>query len=86
MDGASALNRFRFIILPGIKPDEARRLLAELESGALPLDQLLGSYQRGAELLAFCRDRLQAVEAQVKVLEDGRKVRVFKSSGEQVEA
>ncbi len=38
----------------------------------MPLDGLLQSYQRGAELLAFCRGRLQAVETQVKVLEDGR--------------
>jgi exodeoxyribonuclease VII small subunit len=37
----------------------------------LPLDQLLGSYQRGAQLLAFCRDKLAAVENQVKLLESG---------------
>ena len=38
----------------------------------MPLDRLLQSYQRGAELLTFCRARLQAVEEQVKVLEDGQ--------------
>jgi exodeoxyribonuclease VII small subunit len=43
-----------------------------MESGALPLDQLLVSYQRGAQLLSFCRDRLEAVEQQVKLLEDGQ--------------
>jgi exodeoxyribonuclease VII small subunit len=48
---------------------ELERLVAELESGQLPLDQLLGSYQRGAALLAFCRDKLQAVEDQIKVLD-----------------
>ena len=37
----------------------------------LPLDAMLVSYQRGAVLLQFCRDKLQAVEDQVKVLEDG---------------
>lgn len=47
-------------------------LLAELESGQLPLDQLLARYQRGAELLAFCRGRLAIVEEQVKLLEDGQ--------------
>ena len=36
----------------------------------MPLDQLLDSYRRGVELLAFCRERLKAVEDQVKVLED----------------
>ena len=45
--------------------------MTELESGQLPLDQLLGSYQRGAVLLAFCRERLQAVEDQIKVLDAG---------------
>ncbi len=50
---------------------ELEQLVAELESGQLPLDQLLGSYQRGAALLAFCRDRLQAVEDQIKVLDAG---------------
>lgn len=43
-----------------------------MESGRLPLDELLVAYRRGAALLAFCRDRLQAVEEQVKVLEDGQ--------------
>jgi exodeoxyribonuclease VII small subunit len=32
---------------------------------------LLTGYQRGAALLQFCRDRLQAVEDQIKVLDDG---------------
>ena len=50
---------------------ELDRLVQQLEGGQLPLDQLLDGYRRGAELLAYCRGRLQAVEDQVKVLEDG---------------
>jgi len=50
---------------------ELEQLVTELESGQLPLDRLLGSYQRGAVLLAFCRDKLQAVEDQIKVLDAG---------------
>lgn len=38
----------------------------------MPLDNLIESYRRGAELLAFCRGRLEAVETQVKVLEEGQ--------------
>lgn len=49
--------------------DELERLVAAMEAGNLPLDQLLESYRRGAELLGFCRSRLQTVEQQVKVLE-----------------
>ena len=58
---------------PATKPalQELEQLVAALESGQLPLDQLLGSYQRGAALLAFCRDKLQAVEDQIKVLDAG---------------
>ncbi|MDD2810420.1 exodeoxyribonuclease VII small subunit [Rhodoferax sp.] len=48
---------------------ELEQLVAKLESGDMPLEQLLSQYQRGAELLNFCRDRLQAVENQVKVLD-----------------
>jgi exodeoxyribonuclease VII small subunit len=51
---------------------ELERLVAAMEGGALPLDKLLESYQRGAELLTFCRARLAAVEQQVKLLEDGQ--------------
>jgi len=51
---------------------ELEALVRAMESGQLPLEQLLGAYRRGARLLAFCRDRLEAVEAQVKVLEEGQ--------------
>ena len=51
---------------------ELDRLVAQMEGGQLPLDQLLDGYRRGAELLGYCRTRLQAVEDQVKVLEDGQ--------------
>jgi exodeoxyribonuclease VII small subunit len=51
---------------------ELERLVQAMEDAQLPLDKLLDGYKRGAELLAFCRDRLQAVEEQVKVLEDGQ--------------
>jgi exodeoxyribonuclease VII small subunit len=51
---------------------ELDRLVAQMEGGQLPLDQLLDGYRRGAELLNCCRDKLRAVEEQVKVLEDGQ--------------
>ena len=51
---------------------ELERLVAAMEGGQMPLDRLLESYKRGADLLSFCRDRLEAVEEQVKVLEDGQ--------------
>jgi exodeoxyribonuclease VII small subunit len=48
---------------------ELEQLVAQLESGQLPLDQLMAGYQRGAELLKFCRGRLDAVEQQISVIE-----------------
>lgn len=51
---------------------ELDRLVQALESAQLPLDGLLDGYRRGAELLAYCRSRLDAVEQQVKVLDGGQ--------------
>ncbi|MDA8454652.1 exodeoxyribonuclease VII small subunit [Acidovorax sp. GBBC 3334] len=51
--------------------EELEQLVGRIESGQLPLEQMLAGYQRGAELLAFCRGRLEAVQDQIKVLENG---------------
>ena len=51
---------------------ELDRLVAQMEAGQMPLEQLLEGYRRGAELLDFCRSRLQGVEEQVRLLEDGQ--------------
>ena len=51
--------------------EELEKLTSQIESGQLPLEQLLSGYRRGAELLQYCRDKLQAVEDQVKVLDEG---------------
>ena len=50
---------------------ELERLVGELESGQMPLDQVLAGYKRGATLLAYCRDKLTAVEQQIEVLDNG---------------
>ena len=51
--------------------EELERLVQVIELGQLPLEQLLSGYKRGAELLAYCRGRLEAVETQIKVLDEG---------------
>lgn len=48
---------------------ELEGLISGLESGQMPLDQLLTGYQRGAQLLVFCKSKLESVENQIKVLE-----------------
>lgn len=50
---------------------ELEALVGRLDAGDMPLEQMLSAYQRGAQLLQFCRERLQAVEDQIKVLDDG---------------
>mgnify|MGYP000865890684 FL=1 len=49
---------------------ELEQLIARLESGQMPLADLLAGYRRGAQLLAYCREQLQAVEQQIRVLDE----------------
>jgi exodeoxyribonuclease VII small subunit len=50
---------------------ELEQLVARMESGQMPLADMLQSYKRGAFLLSHCRAQLQAVEGQIQVLEAG---------------
>ena len=51
---------------------ELEQLIAQIESGQLPLKQMLSGYQRAAQLLGFCRGQLESVQEQVKVLDEGQ--------------
>jgi exodeoxyribonuclease VII small subunit len=51
---------------------ELDQLVRQMESAQLPLDQLLSSYQRGAFLLQFCQNKLQALEQQVSIIDNGQ--------------
>lgn len=44
-------------------------LVAQMESGNLPLEQSLAAYQQGVELARLCQQRLDVAEQQVKVLQ-----------------
>lgn len=61
--------------IPTLRYEEAlgelERLVEKMESGEMPLDDLLTHYQRGVQLLNACRDRLAAVEDQVKLMDEG---------------
>ncbi len=50
---------------------ELEQVVADMESGKLPLEESLVAYQRGAELLRQCRSRLDDAQQQVRILEDG---------------
>jgi exodeoxyribonuclease VII small subunit len=50
---------------------ELEQVVADMESGKLTLEDSLAAYKRGAELLSFCRSRLDDAQQQVRVLEEG---------------
>lgn len=64
--------------------NELERIVTEMESGQLSLEQSLAAYQRGAELLQFCQQSLAAAQQQVQVLENGV-LKPFIAAGEKNE-
>ncbi len=50
---------------------ELEAIVASMEDGQLPLQEALGAYRRGAELLAYCQGALKDAQLQVEVLERG---------------
>jgi len=60
---------------------ELEQIVADMEAGKLSLEDSLAAYKRGAELLSFCRTRLENAQQQVRVLEDGV-LKDFSASGE----
>ncbi|MGQ0441841.1 MAG: exodeoxyribonuclease VII small subunit [Methylophilaceae bacterium] len=61
---------------------ELEAIVHQMESGNLPLEQSLKSYQRSAELLQFCQKSLAAVEQQVQILADNNKLSTFTQNNE----
>jgi exodeoxyribonuclease VII small subunit len=53
-----------------------------MESGQLPLDQSLSAFQRGAELLRFCRQALNETEQQVKLLDNSNTLQGYPEQDE----
>lgn len=60
---------------------ELEQVVADMESGKLTLEDSLAAYKRGAELLGFCRARLEDAQQQVRVLDDGV-LKDFSASGD----
>ncbi len=50
---------------------ELDRIVADMESGQMPLAQSLAAYKRGAELLQYCQAALTDAQQQVQILENG---------------
>lgn len=58
--------------------EQLEQLVENLETGQLPLEQLLSQYQHGMHLLKYCQERLKQVEDQVKILQDSGELEVWK--------
>ncbi|HTS85272.1 MAG TPA: exodeoxyribonuclease VII small subunit [Usitatibacter sp.] len=58
--------------------EELEALVARMEEGKLPLEESLGAYQRGAELIKYCESKLADAQARIAVL-DGESLRDFKT-------
>ena len=48
--------------------DELEKILADIESGRLGLEETLTRYERGNFLIAHCRDVLSAAEKQIELI------------------
>jgi exodeoxyribonuclease VII small subunit len=60
---------------------ELEQIVADMEAGKLSLEDSLAAYKRGADLLSFCRSKLEDAQQQVRVLEDGV-LKDFSGAGE----
>jgi exodeoxyribonuclease VII small subunit len=60
---------------------ELEQIVADMEAGKLSLEDSLAAYRRGAELLTFCRGKLDDAQQQVRVLEEGV-LKEFPAGGE----
>jgi exodeoxyribonuclease VII small subunit len=47
---------------------ELEEIVAKLETGQAPLDEMTALWRRGEELYAFCRDRLDAAQGRIEEL------------------
>ena len=48
---------------------ELEKLIQDMESGKMPLEENLAAYKRGVELIKRCQGMLDQVEQQVKIFE-----------------
>lgn len=56
---------------------ELSEVVRQMEDGQLPLEQSLTAYKRGNELLQFCQKNLQAVEQQIRILNEQNQLQSY---------
>ena len=50
---------------------ELEKIVDSMEAGQLPLEESIGAYKRGAQLLQYCQNALKEASQQVKLLDAG---------------
>lgn len=48
--------------------DRVHAIVAEMEEGNLPLEELIGRYEEGVGLVKFCQERLDAAEKRIQII------------------
>jgi exodeoxyribonuclease VII small subunit len=61
---------------------ELEAIVAQMESGQLPLEQSLSAYKRGAELLQYCQSTLAEVEQQIRILNEANVLQPYTTTDE----
>lgn len=64
---------------PEVSPDikfeaalaEIERIVQNMESGELPLEESILAYRRGSELLRHCQKQLSEAERKIRIFENG---------------
>lgn len=61
---------------------ELERIVAQMESGQMPLEDSLDAYKRGNLLLEQCQKSLADVESQVKILNERQQLVQFNTQND----
>jgi exodeoxyribonuclease VII small subunit len=47
---------------------ELEQLVAKMETGKLPLEELMQNFEKGSKLVKLCRKKLEALECKIELL------------------
>ncbi len=61
---------------------ELEATVAKMESAQLPLEQSMSAYQRGTELLRYCRQALTEIEQKIRILDDANTLQDYADKDE----
>ncbi len=54
--------------------EKLENLVGKMETGRLPLEELMGDFENGSQLVNFCRSKLDVLERRIELLlrDDGK--------------